>query len=176
MTEPRPKEMTKAIAEKVAREIAGELDKSGHLAGRQVDGAVLDIVQCARRDMDGYALAKALDDDCFWDCNFALAEALDSFSSMVDHEIRAAEKAWAERNDIKPPLAIHTRVKWREGPAGEITDIYEHGAAKYLIKVDGDPDAAPPRHVRRIVNFEDVTAIDQGDPDPTSARALCLGG
>lgn len=179
MTEPRPEEMTREIAEKVAREIVGELIKNDHLEAAQLESLVRDVVQCARRHMDGYEIAKALDDHCWWNCNFEMAEELDSFSSMVDHEIRDAEKAWAERNNVQPPLALHTRVKWREGqdqPTGEITGVYEYGAAKYLIAVDDDANTHGPQMSRRIVNFEDVTAIDQGDPDPASADAICLGG
>lgn len=185
MTEPRPKAMTREIAERVAREIADDLVKNGHIEARQLEDAVHDIVKCASHLwIGGYELAKELDDRCHWDCNLEIAEELDNFSGLVDSEITKAEKDWAERNSIQPPLPIGARVKFGSRSVhgektGEITNVYKFGAAKYLIKVDGDANSDAPHNSRRILNFEDVTGIEtdtNADPDPASATALCLGG
>lgn len=183
MTEPRPKTMTPEIAERVARKIADDLVKNGHIEARQLEDAVHDIVKCASHNwLGGYELAKKLDDHCHWDCNLEIAEELDNFSHLVDSEITKAEKDWAERNSIQPPLPIGAQVRFDSvhgEETGEITDIYKQGEAKYLIKVDGDAGSGAPHSYRRILNFEDVTAIEtdaNADHDPDSATALCLGG
>lgn len=146
------------MALNAGRSIAVSLAKAGLIEESEVEDSAIDIAKYGRKYMDGYALAKALDDYGHWDCNFEMAEELNEFSSAADYEIGAAEKGWAIANSIAAPLPIGDRVVIsRSGETGEITGIYEHGPAKFLIKIDGDPRADGPQTSRRIVNFEDVS-------------------
>jgi hypothetical protein len=155
-TEPRPK-FSPEIAAIAAAEIVSDLIEQGHLNESQRSQSVADLVRYGDRYADGYEVAKALDDGAWWSCNFQMAEILDGYGGTIDHEIERAEKAWAARANPQPPHAIGTRVKLPRGQAGEITGIYEYGAAKYCVKVDGDDRCEPPTNSRRIINFEDAT-------------------
>lgn len=155
MSEPRPK-FTTDIARAAATEIVAELVKNGHIEESERADSVDSLAKHGRQHQDGYEIAKRLDDYGHWDCNFEMAEILNGFGYAVDNAIRAAEKEWAARTSPQPPYPMGTRVKLSRGELGTIDGIYEHGAAKYLVKVDGDKDAAPPHHSRRIINFEDA--------------------
>lgn len=157
-TEPRPK-FSAEIALIAATEVISGMIANGLLDGDQRDDSIAGLVKHARQHMDGYEIAKALDLYAHWDCNLEMAEALDDFSSEVRDAIDAAEKEWAARTNVQPPLPIGSRVQLRRGETGKITGIYEHGAAKYLVKIDGDPQADTSAQSRRIINFEDATAL-----------------
>lgn len=109
--------------------------------------------------MDGYALAQDLDRFYGWECNLEIANELDAFSSCAQDEIEAAQKAWAERNDIQPPHPAGTRITVPSGEVGMIDEIYKHGIAQYTVKMDGDPEAEK-SHRRLIVYFEDAHALE----------------
>lgn len=97
--------------------------------------------------MDGYELAKALDSECGWSPTAQDVETLDGFCD----EVRAAHRkvciAWANENNIQPPLPVGSITT-----QGEITGIYAHDAACYEIRRAGDTE--PTR--RYIVRFEDA--------------------
>ena len=172
MATPRPNKLTPEIAELAAREVVGDLIKNGHLEESDLEGAVKDLVKCGRTHIDGYELAKELEDRCHWECDLEMANELDSFAHAASEEIRKAEKAWAAREAIVPPLPLgaHVKIKsWRETETGLIDGIYEYGAAQYLIKIDADPEADRPSRSRRIVNFEDVEA--EASTAPATAEA-----
>lgn len=155
MTEPRPKRLTPEMALRVALSIVDDLIKDGHITEDTRDEAARDIVSVVRhRDwMGGYEIAKSLDQWHHWGCNLEMAEILDGFGSAASHEIGQAEAEWAARNSIAPPLPIGSRVVLNTKETGEITGIYEHGAAKFLVKVDGEKGYPGSR---RVVNFEDA--------------------
>lgn len=153
ITRPR---FSKEIARIAAEEIVAELVRDGHIEDSQVHDSVEDIVKHAGYHDDGYDLAKKLDSYAHWDCNFAMVEILDGFSWACSAAITDAEKTWAAETAQQPPYPVGTRVQFGRNETGEITGVYEYGAAKYLIKVDGDKDADTPTQSRRIVNFEDV--------------------
>lgn len=149
----RPK-FNPALAKYAAEDIVGELVKGGHLEAHQAEDAVADIVKRGGQHVDGYELAKALDDWAHWDCNFEMAEILDGYSRACSHHVERAEKDWAKITAPQPPLSIGARVRLQRSEAGTIDGIYEHGAAKYTVKIDGIHDGS-----RRIVNFEDVKLL-----------------
>lgn len=156
--EPRPK-WSKEIALIAGRAIAKLLAEHGHIDQSEIDGMAKAISRHARGPYsDGYSIGKALDDYEGCEPNFAMVEILDGFSVEVTDEINRAEKLWAERVKPQPPFPIGARVRIAADEIGEITDIYQYGAAKYLVKIDGDQASKPPRNARRIVNFEDVQA------------------
>lgn len=159
-TEPRPKILTPEMAIAVGKRVVAHLVEQCNFDG-DPEQAASDIAKCGSRHQDGYALARELDDRCYWDCDLELANALDVYSSEADREIAVAQKAWAERNAITPTLASGARVSVGHSESGVITGIYEYGPAQYLVAIDGDKRAAPPSNARRIVNFEDAAPIAQ---------------
>ena len=113
----------------------------------------LDIASVYRRYMDGYELAKALESDCCWDISVLDVEALDCMGSEVDSLHNEACKQWAEAYNIQPPLPIGTMTT-----RGEITGIYEHGAACYLVRENGSDERR-----RLIIRFEDARAANASE-------------
>ena len=156
--EERPRYLTPEIAIAAAKEIVAELIRVGELEDSEAERSIADIARVGRTYMDGYELAKTLDDRCHWACNFTMAETLEGFSSVARNEIEKAQKAWVERNKIEPQHPTGTRVRFGS-ERGTIDGVYEYGPAQYLIKVDGDAKADGPANSRRIVNFEDVTPL-----------------
>lgn len=156
-TTPRPR-FSPEIARIAATEIVAELIKGGHLTEAEREQSVDDIAEHAKPYDDGYELAQRLDDYAGWDCDFMMSEMLNGFSWACSEAIAEAQKKWASETNQQPHLPIGTRVSFGDGERGEITGIYEHGAAQYLVKVDGDKDADGPHESRRIVNFEGVEA------------------
>lgn len=154
--EPRPK-FSPQIARLAAAEVVGELIEARHLQEDQRGDATDDIARYAGgRYSDGYAIAKRLDDRAGWDCNFEMAEILNGLSSTISHHIRQAEELWAARTSPQPPYPIGTRVRLSCGETGTLDGVYDHGAAQYTVKIDGDERTEPPTNSRRIVNFEDA--------------------
>lgn len=155
----RPR-FSQEIARIAAEEIVAELINSGHVDEGQRDESVDDIAEHAKAHDDGYEIAKNLDAYAGWDCNFAMAEILDGFSWAASAAMADAQKQWAAETNQQPPFQVGTRVNFGRNECGEITGVYEYGAAQFLIKVDGDPLADAPSESRRIVNFEDVKALE----------------
>lgn len=160
MAETRPKYLTKEIALKAATPIAHRLAEHPNFDGYHAPDLAREIVRQVRdrRYIDGYDLAKDLEDHEGWGINFEIVEILNDFSGEVDHEMRAAEKEWFERVKPQPPLPLGARVQVGRDETGIIDEIYKYGPAKYCVKIDGDPKAKPPTNSRRIIDFEDARA------------------
>ena len=120
---------------------------------RDADEVVDDIASCYLWGMDGYELAKELDNDCGWSITTEDVDTLDAVGLVVGPALKEARKAWAEQHNIQPPLPIGTRIKLGKG-GGTIAGICEYTPAAYKVKEDGCTDAR--RH--RIVNFEAAIA------------------
>ncbi len=156
MAKPRPTEITAAMTLAAAETVVSQLVALKLIAAEGVDARARDIVNCALVTDDGYEIAKKLDARCSWKCNLQIAEELDAFRYLVRDELHAAEALWASENCIEPPYPVGSHVKLRTGEKGEISDISSHYAAKYLVAIDGDPQAQQPTNRRYVVNFEDV--------------------
>jgi hypothetical protein len=157
-TEPRPKTLTVEMRRAAAEKTIGAMIKNGYLTDAERELSIESLVKVGERHMDGYQIAKRLDDGEGWDCNLEMADALDDYPHHLDDELRAAEKAWFERVRPQPPLPDGTRVSYGRGKSGIIDRVHEYGPAKYAIKEDGDAEADTDSQRRTIVNFEDVRA------------------
>ncbi len=155
--EPRPKTATKEMRRAAAERIIDRLGRSGHLTEAERAPSVDDLAAVGERHMDGYQIAKRLDERG-WDCDLQMADELDGFVHELDAELRKAERAWFERVRPAPPFPDGTRVAFGRGETGVIDRVSAHDPAKYAIKVDGDAEAHTAARRRRIVNFEDVRA------------------
>jgi hypothetical protein len=156
--EARPKTATKEMHLAASERTVDLLIKNHHLTQAERDGSIESLAKACARHLDGYQLAKRLDDWHHWDCNLAMAEDLDNFSRYLDDELRKAELAWFERTNPVPPFATGARIAFGRNKTGTIDGIYEYGPAKYSVKVDGDPEADTESRRRSILNFEDVRA------------------
>jgi hypothetical protein len=161
MNATRPTRLTDEMRLAAALETAMDVQREcSDFRGEDTNELAEQIASQARyAHMDGYELAKRLDDHCGWDVDTMMVEALDNWSSNARIELEKAQKAWAAETNPQPPLPIGARVKLKGLlDTGEITGIYEHGTAQYLVKIDGDP-AAETSKSRRIVNYEDAEPI-----------------
>jgi len=159
----RPK-FSPIIARLAASSVVDRLIRDGHLEEDTREDSLEDIAKYARPHMDGYEIAKALDDYASWCIDFQICETLDGFSHEVRSQLDMAERAWVAATNPQPPLAMGSRVQLSRGETGVITGIYEYGAAKYLVKVDGDPRGEAPQESRRIINFEDAVPVSLSEP------------
>lgn len=128
--------------------IAQTVQKLAAENGWDADHAA-DVAKEYRPYMDGYELAKELESRHYWDISVMDVDALDCMDSEVREIHRAACAVWVKENDIQPPLPIGTMTT-----RGEITGIYEHNAAYYQIRENGETNDSR----RLIVRFEDARA------------------
>lgn len=137
-TKPRRPNITPAMKLEAAKLIA---------ARNSWDTAMAEeIAEAFNHHDDGYELAKKLDDDYGWDITAMDVDELDQMDSKVRELHRQACIAWTKEHDIQPPHPIGTMTT-----RGEITGIYEHDAAMYLIRRPGEQTSR-----RELVRFEDV--------------------
>lgn len=155
----RPKHLSDEDRRSVAAEFVDDIIKRHSEKMPDRSTAVDDIARRAGRHMDGYEIAKALDDTHHWDCDLELAEDLDGWSQLYDKKLRARQKEWAATVDFGTPLKTGTRVTaiWgRDTYTGKIKEIYEYGPAQYVIEIDGrDHNGGG-----AIVDFENVTPLE----------------
>lgn len=116
-----------------------------------------DIAEAGYIGSDGYELAKALE-RAGWDITREDIETLDEYSWNLRDELKKAETAWADGNNIQPPLSIGTRITGKRDEGGEITGICEHCPASYLVRLDSNTSADDASKKRLIVKFEDAKA------------------
>jgi len=136
-----------------AREIAGNLS---------VEFNADEIAACYLPHMDGYNLARALDDLGGWGLKKSDVDELDELDGIVDDLLRAAEKKWGEENNIQPPLPVGTVIK-----QGVIHGVCSHTAARYLVKEHGRTREG----VFLVIKFEDAEiARTPGDQLTCAAR------
>ena len=110
-----------------------------------------DLARAYRSGMDGYELAKTLDNYHGWMPTADDVESLDCFGGEVREAHRQACIAWARDNSIQPPLPIGTMTT-----RGEITGVSDHDGATYLIRENGCTQEGR----RLLVRFEDVRAVE----------------
>jgi hypothetical protein len=138
--------MTDAMRRAAALNIADELVGQSDFEADQRDEIADDILSVAIGHMDGYEIAKALDDRKYWCCTLAIAETLDGFYVECDAELERAIAQWAAENPMEPPLPVGASVVVRNG-RGVISQVSPWHPATYIVRV-GE------RHL--VVAFEDV--------------------
>jgi hypothetical protein len=170
-SEPRPARATREMCRAVAEEMLGDLMSARIISAPRAGWECLsgEIAQALfdNQHADGFRLTCELERRFHWDGSTAICEALDNAHSLLSREIDNAQRAWAKRNSISPPLPIGESVmltRSSERETGVITGVSGHTAAAYEIAIDGDPRADR----RRIVFFEDVAPCAPGAPAPSS--------
>jgi hypothetical protein len=157
--EPRPRSATPEICREVAAQLhAALMRRAGLSYYSEPEEGIADIAFVLLRhdNSDGYQLARFLETSRSWVCDFQIAEVLEEASALLNDGVMAAQRAWAEKN-LSPPLAIGTPIRLIESQeTGVITGLCEDSPATYLVKIDGDANAAPPVNRRIEVFFEDL--------------------
>lgn len=132
------------ITNEFVAEIAATFCKKNRWSAEQAS----DLADAYDSHMDGYELAKALESDYCWDISVQDVDTLDCFDFEVSNAHRKACLEWAKANNIQPPYPIGTMTT-----RGEITGIYEHAGATYLIR---EPNEKVDSSRRLLVKFEDA--------------------
>lgn len=102
--------------------------------------------------MDGYELAKELDNELGCEICTNDVDMLDEMQHLVDQHLLKLEKEWFAANNIQPPYSVGTVINY-----GTITGIYERRPATYEVK---EPDCANPnRHL--LVLWEDARLAEE---------------
>lgn len=153
---PRP-ELTDEMRYAAALEFAR--DNPTVQVGIQAKQIAKEIAAC---DVDcwtnAYELAKELESYHDWDVGADTVATLDNYDIYLRKHLKAAEKQWAEDNNIQPPFPIGTVVQFYGRRTGEITSISKYDAAAYEIKEEGKPE-----NYRAIVKFENCLLPEKGD-------------
>ncbi len=150
----RPIQVTDAMAHEAALELAAELIKGGGFDETNTPEELAgDIVKASRwnRHLDGYELARALENEFYWSPDASMVEDLDSFAVRCDRRLEVAEKLWASENPMEPPLPLGTQVKHHWG-IGTIADISKYKPFTYNVTIPDKPSAFA------LVKFEDAKA------------------
>lgn len=100
-----------------------------------------------RRYVDGYELARHLDDRCGWDMDADTVERLDNVQYRVREEHDRRCWAWVREHNIQPPFPVGTVIK-----EGTITGVSKHSPATFEVLMPGDEGSTR----RRLIQFEDA--------------------
>jgi len=128
--------------------------------GRKIHIDPVAIAKRYKHPMDGYELARKLENIDGWHVDRATMEELDELEHMVDRRVFLTEKVWADENNIQPPFPIGSRVECAiRKKCGVITGILndDHHVATYEIKADDQDDSKG--RARWIVKFEGVLPV-----------------
>lgn len=135
--------MRKQAAEAVAKQLARFIPELG-----DHNETVSDILAVTDADctMDGYQIARALEQHKHWDCDMAIAEIVDRYSTLCGDLLRAAEEQWGKENPMEPPYPVGVWVSTPYG-IGRISEVYPRAPNSYLVLIDNR---------RILVPFEDT--------------------
>jgi len=136
------------------------LVQGGMLERRDAEEASDDIARCADYMMDGYELAKALDNRCGWQPCAQMVEELDNHSAAWSIAHSAAVRGWVQQHGITAPHQVGARVvvPWRGGTQpGTIERIVEE-AAEYHVMLDIEQE----KESWAVVPYEAVTLLPSG--------------
>ncbi|HDG1725131.1 TPA: hypothetical protein PFE81_001654 [Vibrio cholerae] len=98
---------------------------------------------------DTYELAKDFEDDG-WSVRSNLLSKLDNVIDRLNYAYRELEKSWGEEHKPVPPFQNGEQLIF-SGMVGEITGVFEHRPATFLVK--------HPEHdgnTRLLIKFEDA--------------------
>jgi hypothetical protein len=149
---PPPPEFGKV---EVIKELVRFIEEAGYWSDIPAEESATDIAKHWRTGIDGYELAKDLENHEGWCIDAQDVEELDSIDSVIRSAKTAARKEWAKAWNIQPPHPVGVKVKTPRGN-GVIAGVYEHEGATYLIKEDRCKQEG--RHI--LIKFEDVALVE----------------
>ena len=104
----------KAVAEKLADDVMAWLGGEGGSRESVID----DLEKAIAYGLDGYAIAKYLDNDCSWNVDADLVEILENAYWIRSSLHDKAVEAWVLACGIKPRLQLGTPVKVKNRATG----------------------------------------------------------
>lgn len=150
----RPSKRSDEILRAAATRLVKEMVSKGLIEQEDAEDSVAQIARASRyNDMDGYHLARELDDRYGWDCDMQMVEALDEFHWLLDAVHLEAEKKWAAENPREPKFSEGDTVQWH-GEDATIHGIYDSRPQYYKVR-QGEMSGGPNSYY--VVPFEDVT-------------------
>lgn len=151
----RPRRCTPDMVMGGALAVARDLIKAGSFDKKDTpEDLAADIAKACQgnQHIDGYKLAKALENLCGWEPDAAMVEYLDGFSYRCITLLDAAEKQWGVENPMEPPLAIGAVVRVSDG-MGVIDHINKYKPAYYAVRVARLDDGF------ELIRFEDAVEV-----------------
>ena len=141
----------------VIKELVRFIEEAGYWndGGQPAEESAADIAKHWRPGMDGYELAKDLENYEGWSINAQDVEELDSIDFAISRAKTLARREWAKAWNIQPPHPVGAKVKTSRGN-GVIAGVCEHEGATYLIKEDSCKQEG--RHM--LIKFEDVVLVE----------------
>lgn len=146
----RPHYRDPEILRETAKRMTPDLRR--HFAGND-DEAIWDALTGAMKSafsLDGYAIARKLEDQCYAAPDAEMVEDLDAAYSVAAVVIDEASRAWVQKYNLTLKRSVGDRVKCRHGVGVINKARSEH--AYYLFKPDGSTDF---EHGGGIHVFED---------------------
>lgn len=116
----------------------------------KLDGTAEEIASCYYSHIDGYQLAKELEDKHSWNIDLQVIEELEELQWEVDSIHKKVCMQWVIDSNIKPQFENGTKIK-----EGVINGVYKHGAAAYMVTKYGETMHG--RHT--IIKFEDAVEL-----------------
>lgn len=111
------------------------------------DYGIEDIVEKYHYGMDGYEIAKKLDDNG-WEMNLEIANALDEIGYNVKSILSELEWEWQKEYNIQQQFEIGTKIK-----EGVISGISQYHAACYEVRHNENPNSF------KIIKFENAIPV-----------------
>lgn len=133
---PRPKKSDRSILQLVAAKLAKEVNEwADDEENENTEKHMIEVLEDCFYDLDGYKMAKRLEDDYGYDCDAGLVNILDNADNLVRHHLSEATKKWVTENSIKPkfevgqPVIVKHKDKDVAGTVGKIMDA----TAEYVV-------------------------------------------
>lgn len=129
---------------------------------------VLDqVVESLEPHKDGYALAKALEDDHQWEPDSALVDILDTLQDTLRSVTQEAVVAWVRDRGLQPKHALGAKIQARVGWSwhdGVVVKVYPE-RMEYVVAVPSKgqkvPDPIDPERAAGYVVSEDDTRVPE---------------
>lgn len=151
MTIPERPQPTEDMVRQAARKIAPRLNPHDKPTEERL---INDIVLCYELSMDGYELAKELDDRFCWHLNQSDVEYLGEVNALVEEHLEKDIAAWVARYYPEQPLPNGTAIQ-----EGVIKGVYEYAPGYFEVQEAGchDPDQS------LLIQFESAVPVGPAD-------------
>lgn len=155
-----------AVADQLLDDVFAWTQREGDDHDR--DDVASDLFDAIRPYLDGYGMARHLENRHGWDSDSDLVEILDKVPLLLAKEAEKAIRHWVLDNDIKPPCKVGDAVEWSwpSGPKikGTVVQIFADEARLIVATTDEVPAGAGGWRTgkldhRFIIDYERVTPL-----------------
>lgn len=137
-------------------QVGGESGQQGELRDE-----LFVVVKDAAGDLDGYNLARLLEDTFYWSPDAQLVDSLDGIADKIYRVHAVKVKEWVQAHNVTPLLKAGDRVEYKSGwevRRGVIAG-FRMETAEYLVHEDGKEyrGSTPESPLGTIVPYEAAT-------------------